>query len=165
MTTDSLNEPALTAAERRVADALAAHGLPARVMVLDNLATTAQMAAEALGVEVGRIVKSLLFRGADSGRPYLLLVSGDNRVHERRVGRLIGEPLARSDADFVKEHTGFSIGGVSPYGHPAPLATFLDQHLFDFATVWAAAGNPRSVFEVTADDLLRTTNATRIDVT
>ena len=166
MKTDTLNAAAeLTSAERRVADALTSHGLPGRVIILDNLATTAQMAAEALGIEVGRIVKSLVFRGAETGKPYLLLVSGDNRVHEKRVGRLIGEPLERSDADFVKAHTGFSIGGVSPYGHPAPLATFIDQHLFDFPTVWAAAGNPRSVFEVTADDLLRTSGAARIDVT
>ena len=155
----------LTAAEQRVADALASHALPGQVIVLETLATTAQMAAEALGIAVGRIVKSLLFVGAETGTPYLILVSGDNRVHEKRVGRIIGEKLERSDADFVKQHTGFSIGGVSPYGHPAPLKTFLDQHLFDFETVWAAAGNPRSVFEVTATDLERTTDATRIDVT
>jgi len=155
----------LTAAQQRVADALASHGLPGKVIVLETLATTAQMAAEALGIEVGRIVKSLLFVGAETGTPYLILVSGDNRVHEKRVGRLIGEKLERSDADFVKQHTGFSIGGVSPYGHPAPLKTFLDQHLFDFDTVWAAAGNPRSVFEITATDLERTIGATRIDVT
>jgi prolyl-tRNA editing enzyme YbaK/EbsC (Cys-tRNA(Pro) deacylase) len=155
----------LTTAEQRVADALAGHSLPGRVIVLEQLATTAQMAAEALGVDVGRIVKSLVFRGGSSGRPYLLLVSGANRVHEKRAGRLIGETLERSDADFVKQHTGFSIGGVSPYGHPAPLATFVDEGLFAFPTVWAAAGNPRSVFEITADDLARTTNAVRLDVT
>lgn len=155
----------LTAAEQRVAEALASHGLGAQVIVLDSLATTAQMAADTLGVEVGRIVKSLLFRGASSGRPYLLLVSGANRVHEKRVGRLIGEPLERSDADFVKLHTGFSIGGVSPFGHPAPIATFIDDALFTFGTVWAAAGNPRSVFEIAAPDLERTTGAQRIDVT
>lgn len=155
----------LTAAERRVADALAHHGLPGKVVVLEQLATTAQMAADALGVEVGRIVKSLVFRGAETGKPYLLLVSGENRVHEKRVGRLIGEPLERSDADFVKQHTGFSIGGVSPYGHPAPLATYMDRRLADFPTVWAAAGNPRSVFEITAADLERTTGATLIEVT
>jgi prolyl-tRNA editing enzyme YbaK/EbsC (Cys-tRNA(Pro) deacylase) len=155
----------LNPSEQRVADALAAHGLPGRVIVLDQLATTAQMAADALGVEVGRIVKSLLFRGAQSGKPYLLLVSGANRVHEKRAGRLIGEPLERPDADFVKAHTGFSIGGVSPYGHPQRLDTFIDQRLYDFATVWAAAGNPRSVFEITAPDLERTTGAIRMDVT
>lgn len=155
----------LTTAEQRVADALAAHGLASRVVVLEQLATTAQMAADALGIEVGRIVKSLVFRGAESGRPYLLLVSGANRVHEKRTGRHVGEALERSDADFVKVHTGFSIGGVSPYGHPAPLGTYIDAALFGYPTIWAAAGNPRSVFEITADDLARTTSGTRIDVT
>jgi len=160
-----MDNPALTPAEQRVADALAAHGLPARVIVLEQLATTAAMAAEALGIEVGRIVKSLLFKGADSGRPYMLLVSGANRVHEKRVGRLLGEALERCDADFVKAVTGFSIGGVSPFGHPAPLTIAMDQALLSFGTVWAAAGNPRSVFEIAPSDLARTTGATVIDVT
>ncbi|HEY4199750.1 MAG TPA: YbaK/EbsC family protein [Devosiaceae bacterium] len=155
----------LTAAEQRVADALAAHTLPAQILIQAQSAATAQMAADALGVEIGRIVKSLLFRGADSGKPYMLLVSGANRVHEKRVGRLLGEKLERADADFVKEHTGFSIGGVSPFGHPAPLSIAMDDALFAFDTVWAAAGNPRSVFEITPADLERTTGAQRIDVT
>jgi prolyl-tRNA editing enzyme YbaK/EbsC (Cys-tRNA(Pro) deacylase) len=155
----------LKAAEQRVAAALEQHGLPGKVIVLEQLATTAQMAADAIGIEVGRIVKSLLFKGKDTGKPYLLLVSGANRVHEKRAGRLIGEVLERSDADFVKEWTGFSIGGVSPFGHPAPLVTYLDQDLFNYDTVWAAAGDPRSVFEITAADLERTTGATKIDVT
>ena len=155
----------LTPAEQRVAKALAEHALPAKVIVLEQLATTAQMAAEALGVEVGRIVKSLVFRGAESGMPYLILVSGANRVHEKRVGRQIGEKLERSDADFVKAHTGFSIGGVSPYGHPVRLTTFIDEALFGFDTVWAAAGHPRSVFEIAATELERTTGGQRIDVT
>lgn len=157
--------PVLTPAELRVADALSVHGLTSRVIVLEQLATTAQMAANALGIEVGRIVKSLVFKGADSATPYLLLVSGANRVHEKRVGRLIGERLERCDADFVKAHTGFSIGGVSPYGHPTPLATFIDEALFGYNTVWAAAGHPRSVFEITAADLQRTTGGQRIEVT
>lgn len=155
----------LTPAEQRVAKALADHGLPAKVVVLDSLATTAQMAAEALGIEVGRIVKSLLFKGSESGKPYMLLVSGANRVHERRVGRLLGEKIERSDADFVKEHTGFSIGGVSPFGHPAPLTIALDETFFGYDTIWAAAGNPRSVFEITPADLERTTGAQRLVVT
>lgn len=157
--------PTLTNAEHRVADAIAQHNLPGKVTVLTELATTAQMAADALNVEVGQIVKSLCFMGKDSGEPIFLLVSGANRVHERRVGKLIGEKLVRADADFVKQHTGFSIGGVSPFGHPTPLSTWIDEHLFTYETIWAAAGNPRSVFEITPDDLMRTTGATRIDVT
>jgi prolyl-tRNA editing enzyme YbaK/EbsC (Cys-tRNA(Pro) deacylase) len=156
---------ALGPAEQRVADALAAHGLPGKVIVLDQFATTAQMAADALGIEVGRIVKSLIFRGAETGKPMMLLVSGANRVHEKRVGRLLGESLERADADFVKLHTGFSIGGVSPFGHPAPLALAMDEALFGYDTVWAAAGHPRAVFEITPVDLERTTGARRIAVT
>jgi len=155
----------LTPAERRVADALVAHGLSSTVRVLDTLATTAPMAAEAVGVEVGRIVKSLLFAGAETGRPHMLLVSGANRVHEKRVGRLLGEALVRADADFVKTHTGFSIGGVSPFGHPSPLSIDMDEALFAFDTVWAAAGNPRSVFEITPLELERCTGARRLVVT
>jgi prolyl-tRNA editing enzyme YbaK/EbsC (Cys-tRNA(Pro) deacylase) len=95
----------------------------------------------------------------------MVLVSGANRVHEKRAGRLIGEKLERADADFVKQHTGFSIGGVSPYGHPAPLDISMDEALLAFPTVWAAAGNPRSVFEIAPQELARTTGARRIDVT
>jgi prolyl-tRNA editing enzyme YbaK/EbsC (Cys-tRNA(Pro) deacylase) len=155
----------LTPAELRVAETLKSHGLPIKIQILDTSAHTAQMAADALGIDVGRIVKSLLFVGAESGKPYMLLVSGANRVHERRVGRIIAEKLERADADFVKLHTGFSIGGVSPYGHPSPLTILLDQTLFEHETVWAAAGNPRSVFEITPAELERTTGARRIDVT
>ncbi len=154
----------LTPAEKRVADALAGFGLPGKVTILTELATTAQMAAEVLGIDVGQIVKSLCFRGTESGKPYLLLVSGANRVHEKRTGRLIGEKLERADADFVKKATGFSIGGVSPFGHPAPLATYIDEDLFGYEDVWAAAGNPRSVFRITPGDLARYSGAIRIVV-
>ena len=149
----------LKAAEQRVAVALEAHGLPGKVIVLEQLATTAQMAAEAIGVEVGRIVKSLLFVGAESGTPYLILVSGDNRVHERRVGRLLGEKLERSDADFVKQHTGFSIGGVSPLAHATPPVTLIDRELFRFSEIWAAAGHPHGVFRLSPQELQQLTGA------
>ena len=156
--------PDLKPAEQRVADDLKARGLASEVVVLTELATTAEMAANALGVEVGRIVKSLLFRGKESGKPYMLLVSGANRVHEKRTGRLIGEALDRPDADFVKAHTGFSIGGVSPFGHPAPLPVYMDEALMAFGTVWAAAGDPRAVFEITPAELQKATGAPVISV-
>ena len=155
----------LRQSELRVAAALADHGLPGTVTVLDQLATTAQMAAQALGIEVGRIVKSLVFVGAETGEPIMVLVSGANRVHERRTARAIGQKLGRADADLVREATGFAIGGVSPFGHPKPIPIYLDDDLFAFDTVWAAAGNARSVFEITPADLERTTGARRITVT
>lgn len=154
-----------TASEQRVADALAAHGLTQNIVILDESAATAQMAADALGVAIGRIVKSLVFKGAETGKAYMLLVSGANRVHEKRVGRQLGEKLVRADADFVRLATGFSIGGVSPYGHPAPLAMAIDEALFTHTTVWAAAGNARAVFEISASDLMATTGARKLDVT
>lgn len=155
----------LRASEIRVAEALAHHGLPGTVIVLDQLATTAAMAAEALDIAVGRIVKSLVFKGAESGRPYLVLLSGANRVHEKRLGRQLGEALERADADLVREATGFAIGGVSPFGHPAPLTTVMDEDLLLHETVWAAAGQARSVFEIAPADLERTTGARRLKVT
>ncbi|WMT89921.1 YbaK/EbsC family protein [Pelagibacterium sp. H642] len=155
----------LRQSELRVAADLARHGLPGQVTVLDQLATTAQMAAEALGVEVGRIVKSLLFVGEETGEPIMVLVSGANRVHEKRTGRHIGQKLGRADADLVREVTGFAIGGVSPFGHLRPIPLYMDEGLFAFETVWAAAGNARSVFEITPSDLARTTGAVRISVT
>lgn len=160
-----MTKTTFTAAEQRVADTLATHALPDKIIILEQLATTAQMAADALSVEVGQIVKSLCFAGKESGKPYLLLVSGANRVHERRLGRLLGEKLVRADADFVKQATGFSIGGVSPFAHPAPLNIVFDEDLLNFDTVWAAAGNPRSVFQITPADLLRTTGAKKLTVT
>lgn len=156
---------ALTEAEIRVQAALAEAGLATQVRVLETSAHTARDAADALGVELAQIVKSLIFRGAATDRPYLLLVSGANRVHERRAGRHIGETLARADADFVKQATGFSIGGVAPLGATSELAAFIDETLFGFEEIWAAAGHPRSVFPTTAAELAALAGATRIDVT
>ena len=155
----------LRQSEMRVAAAIAQHRLPGTVTILNQLATTAPMAADALGIEVGRIVKSLVFVGAQSGEPIMVLVSGANRVHERRAGRQIGDKLLRADADLVRDTTGFAIGGVSPFGHLKPIPIFIDEDLFAFDTVWAAAGNARSVFEITPADLERTTSAKRITVT
>lgn len=155
----------LRQSELRVAAELARHGLSGQVTVLDQLATTAQMAAEALGIEVGRIVKSLLFIAEETGNPVMVLVSGANRVHEKRTGRQIGAKLGRADADLVREATGFAIGGVSPFGHLREIPIYMDDDLFAFETVWAAAGNARSVFEITPSALARTTGAVRISVT
>lgn len=155
----------LRQSELRVAADIARHDLPGGVVVLDQLATTAVMAADALGVEVGRIVKSLLFVGEETGAPIMVLVSGANRVNEKRTGRQIGQKLGRADADFVREATGFAIGGVSPLGLLKPIPIYIDTDLFAFETVWAAAGNARSVFEITPPDLARVTGASPITVT
>jgi prolyl-tRNA editing enzyme YbaK/EbsC (Cys-tRNA(Pro) deacylase) len=133
---------------RRVQESLRALGLPDAVRELDESTRTAPEAAATVGCALGAIVKSLVFRGARSGAPVLALVSGDNRADEARLGAVVGEPVERADADFVRAATGYAIGGVAPVGHPGPLRTVVDEDLLRFDTVWAAAGTPRAVFGV-----------------
>jgi prolyl-tRNA editing enzyme YbaK/EbsC (Cys-tRNA(Pro) deacylase) len=128
-------------------------GLPCRVIELPASTRTAQEAADAVGCLVGQIVKSLVFRGARTDSPILVLASGANRVNEARLGELAGEPIAKADAAFVRAHTGFAIGGVAPLGHPAPLKTYIDADLLQYAEIWAAAGTPNAVFALTPADL------------
>ena len=133
---------------RRVRDALVALGLPAEIHRLADSTRTAPEAAAAVGCELGAIVKSLVLRGATTGEPVLALVSGANRADEALVAGAVGEPVQRADAAYVREITGYSIGGVPPVGHPAPVRTLLDEDLLRFETVWAAAGHPHAVFPV-----------------
>ena len=147
-----------------VADAAIAAGVTIDIKVLGQSSRTAEEAADACGTTVGQIVKSLVFAGKDSGKPVLLLVSGANRVKEGLVGRAIGEKIVRPDADFVRDKTGFAIGGIPPFGHAEKLATYIDEDLMAFDTVWAAAGTPNSVFEIKPGDLARACGATTIAV-
>jgi prolyl-tRNA editing enzyme YbaK/EbsC (Cys-tRNA(Pro) deacylase) len=121
--------------------------------VLPDSARTAPEAAAAVGVEVGAIVKSLVFRCGDEA--VLALVSGANRADEARLGEAFGAPVGRADAGFARAATGFSIGGVPPFGHPAPLRTVVDEDLLAFEVVWAAAGTPHAVFPIAPDELAR----------
>jgi len=154
----------LSASEKRVDQVLRAADSKAEIVKLDEQARTAQQAADALGIGVAQIIKSLVFKGADTDQAYLLLVSGANRVHERRAGRQIGEKLGRADADFVRKHTGFAIGGVSPLGAVGDVRIFIDEKLLDLGTIWAAAGHPKSVFPTTATELMAITGAKPINV-
>jgi prolyl-tRNA editing enzyme YbaK/EbsC (Cys-tRNA(Pro) deacylase) len=138
---------------RRVQAALAEAGLDAEVRELPDSTRTAPEAAAAVGCQLGAIVKSLVFRAGAT--PVLALVSGDRRADEARLGALVGAPLGRADAEFVREATGYAIGGVPPLGHPAPLTTVMDEGLWRFETVWAAAGTPRCVFPVAPGALAR----------
>jgi prolyl-tRNA editing enzyme YbaK/EbsC (Cys-tRNA(Pro) deacylase) len=143
----------------RVQGALAEHGLAIEVRSFPDGTRTAEQAAAAVGVEVGQIVKSMVFVRPGSGRhPLLVLTSGANRVDEARVGTLVGEPIERAGADEVRTATGFSIGGVPPVGHGLPLDVFVDEDLLRYGVVWAAAGTPHDVFSITPDDLVRVTN-------
>lgn len=149
----------------RVKAAAAGLGLDVAIVEMPATTRTAEEAAAACGCVVGQIVKSLVFAGAESGRPYLILVSGANRVDEVHVAAAIGEPVRRPDAAYVRERTGFAIGGVAPIGHAEPVATFMDRDLFGHNVVWAAAGTPRAVFAVAPDRLRAATGATVVTVT
>jgi prolyl-tRNA editing enzyme YbaK/EbsC (Cys-tRNA(Pro) deacylase) len=126
---------------------------------------TAEEAAAACGCRVGQIVKSLVFAGAASGEPYLLLVSGQNRVDQAGVATAIGEVLDRPDAARVRAWTGFSIGGIPPFGHDQPMRTFIDRDLLTYDTVWAAAGTPSAVFAADPRALAAATDAVTIRMT
>ena len=124
---------------------------------------TAVDAAAAVGCDVGQIVKSLVFRKA-SGGPLLVIASGRNRVDEHKVEALLGEPIGKADADFVRATTGFAIGGVPPAGHPSPVETLVDEDLLQYDEVWAAAGTPRDVFATSPGEIVRLTGGRVADV-
>jgi prolyl-tRNA editing enzyme YbaK/EbsC (Cys-tRNA(Pro) deacylase) len=136
----------LQEASKRVAVAAQALGLSIEIRALAASTRTAEEAALACNCGVAQIVKSLVFRGRETGKPYLLLVSGANRVNELGVASAIGESLVRPDARFVRDVTGYAIGGIPPFGHASPLAAFIDRDLLSHDQVFAAAGTPQSIF-------------------
>jgi len=148
---------------QRVAQALSALSHPHAPVWLDVAARTSQEAADALGVAVGQIAKSVVFRRREDDQAVLVIASGDRRVDERKVGAIIGA-LARADAEFVKTRTGFAIGGVAPLAHAEPPLTLIDRELFRFAEIWAAAGHPNGVFRLAPAELERYTGAPVADV-
>ena len=154
---------ALPEGVERVARALQALGHAHAPQMLDGSARTAQEAADVLGVQLGQIAKSVIFRRKQDGVAVLVVTSGDRRVDEKKVSALVGK-VGRADADFVKSQTGFSIGGVSPLAHLNPPVTVLDAQLWRFEEIWAAAGHPHGVFRLSPDDLLRLTGAPQADV-
>lgn len=147
----------LSDSAQRVQAALEQLGLTLEVVELPASTRTAVDAARAIGCEVGQIAKSLVFRTRTSARPILVIASGSNHVDVEAVGELTGEPIGKADADFVRQHTGFAIGGVPPVGHDEPLETYLDQDLLAYEVIWAAAGTPHAVFRLTPSDLVRMT--------
>jgi len=148
---------------RRVAAALAAQGHPHAPVWLDVPARTCAEAAAALGVQTGQIAKSVIFRRRADSVAVLVVASGDRRVDEAKVAQQVG-PVGRADAAFVKQQTGFSIGGVSPVAHAQPPVVLVDRELFRFPEIWAAAGHPNGVFCLRPDDLLRLTGVPAADV-
>ena len=148
---------------RRVAQALAERGHPHAPQWLEVAARTSQEAADALGVVVGQIAKSIIFRRQSDDAAVLVITAGDKRVDEKKVAALVGK-VGRADADFVKARTGFTIGGVSPVAHATPPVTLIDRELFRFEEIWAAAGHPNGVFRLSPAQLEALTGAPVADV-
>ncbi len=154
----------LSSSAQKVQDALAARGLALTVVELPQSTRTAAEAAAAVGCTVGQIVKSIVFRAAETQRPVLVITSGANRVSEKAIAALLGEPLAKADADFVRTRTGFVIGGVPPMGHVETPVTFIDEDLMAYGEIWAAAGTPNAVFRLAPSDLLALTSGRVVKV-
>lgn len=149
---------------QRVRDALVAAGIDSEVQELAASTRTAAEAAAAVGCEVGQIVKSLVLKGVESTKLYLVLTSGSNRVCLERISAVSGEAVAMADAVSVREQTGFAIGGVPPLGHHHPVKTYVDTDLKAYPVIWAAAGSPNALFHLTPDELLRVTGGELVSV-
>lgn len=130
------------------------------VLEFEETTRTAADAAAAIGCTVPQIAKSMIFKAKESGRCVLVVASGAVRVSESKVTELLGEKIGRADPDFVRENTGFAIGGVPPVGHIKDPVVFIDESLLSFDTLWAAAGTPNSVFQLTPDQLIGLTSGT-----
>ncbi len=149
---------ALKGSLQRVQEALEKYNLNTQIVEYATSTRTSQEAADAIGCDLGQIVKTLIFKGKESHRPLCVLVSGKNRVEEKKVSLIVGEPIERPDAKFVELHTGFAIGGVSPVGYTFELPPLIDEDLISYPILWAAAGTPHTVFSLTPADLIRITN-------
>ena len=153
----------LSPSAQKVQNALTERGTTLKVIEFIESTRTSAEAAERVGVSVGQIAKSLIFKAKASGKPVLVIASGANRVDEKKVSALLGEKIGRADPEFAREATGFVIGGIPPLGHSQPLITFLDQDLLQYEIIWAAAGTPNAVFELPAFQLKELTGGTVAD--
>lgn len=147
-------EKELSKNAKQVQSALATFGLDLVVVEFPDSTRTAQEAADAIGCSVGQIVKSLVFQRQPSGKPLLIAASGGNRVNEKRIKEILGERIERADAEFVREVTGFPIGGVPPLAHTQPIETIIDEDLMQYDEIWAAAGTPNAVFRLKPHELV-----------
>lgn len=143
----------LSASAQRVQDTLSALGLDYQVQESEHVTRTAAEAAQVVGCTVGQIAKSLIFKASGTGRGVLVITSGANRVDERLIAAELGESIGKADAEFVRQQTGFAIGGIPPVGHREPLVIFVDQDLLQYDAIWAAAGTPNALFKLAPADL------------
>lgn len=156
--------PPLSKSAQSVQNVLSQHGLTSRVVELSASTRTAQEAADAIGCTVAQIAKSLIFCTKESRAPILILTSGVNRVNEKIIEGYVGEKIEKATPDFVREVTGFAIGGVPPVGHKQTLKTFIDEDLLVLGELWAAAGTPNAVFNLQAKDLELLTNGKIVSI-
>jgi prolyl-tRNA editing enzyme YbaK/EbsC (Cys-tRNA(Pro) deacylase) len=149
----------------RVQQALQELGLSLVVLELPASTRSSHEAAQAIGCKVGQIAKSIIFRGALTDQPVLVIASGPNRIDEAIISGMLAESISKADADFVRQRTGFAIGGVPPLGHTEKLEIFIDQDLLQYPEIWAAAGTPHAVFRLTPQELVSMTSGKIIKVT
>jgi prolyl-tRNA editing enzyme YbaK/EbsC (Cys-tRNA(Pro) deacylase) len=157
-----MQEPAGSAA--RVAEELQRLGVGVEIREMPDSTRSAPEAAAAIGCHVAQIVKSLVFRAVERDDPVLVLASGSVRVDEAKLAAAVGEPVEQASGKYVRERTGFAIGGVAPIGHAQPLSVYMDETLLDHDELWAAAGTPRSVFRTTPQELQQMTKAKVADL-
>ena len=150
----------LSRSARRIQDVLSALGTDFEVVELPSTTRTAVEAATAIGCSVKQIAHSILFRTVKEKKPVMVIASGVNRVNEAKIAAVVGEPIEKADAAYVREKTGFAIGGVPPIGHAEPIYTIIDEDLLKLGELWAAAGTPNSVFKLSAASLLEMTAGT-----
>jgi prolyl-tRNA editing enzyme YbaK/EbsC (Cys-tRNA(Pro) deacylase) len=154
----------LSTSARKVQESLHSLGVAFEVKEMSSSTKTAKDAAAALGCLVEQIAKSVVFRASMTNRPILVIASGPIRINESRIAELLQEPIEKADATFVREKTGFAIGGVPPVGHLDKLVTFIDETLSSHDEIWAAAGTPNAVFKLSPSDLERITGGRRVSV-
>jgi prolyl-tRNA editing enzyme YbaK/EbsC (Cys-tRNA(Pro) deacylase) len=147
-----------------VQDALKALGFINEVMELQTTTRTSAEAAQAVGCRVEQIAKSIVFRGRQTDRPVLVIASGPNRINEKKIEALISELIGKADANFVRQRTGFVIGGVPPVGHLEKIEIFIDEDLLKYDEIWAAAGTPNAVFKLTPSDLVKMTGGRIVSI-
>jgi prolyl-tRNA editing enzyme YbaK/EbsC (Cys-tRNA(Pro) deacylase) len=155
---------ALKPSAQRIQSLLQQYGLTTKVIEFKELTRTAQEAADAIGCEVGQIAKTLIFKSKNSLQSVCIIASGSNKVDEKKVEELIGQKIEKPDADYVVTHTGFAIGGIPPFGYSLEIKPLIDQDLMQYSTVWAAAGTPNAVFELSSQNLLHLTQGRIVDI-
>ncbi|MEM3703937.1 MAG: YbaK/EbsC family protein [Candidatus Bathyarchaeia archaeon] len=142
---------------QKIQEAIRALGFQYEVIEFQQATRSSQDAAKAIGCYVGQIAKSIIFRTSVSKKPVLVIASGANKVNEKRIAHFVNEPVEKADAEFVREMTGFAIGGVPPVGHLQKIETFIDEDLFNYEVIWAAAGTPHAVFALSPQDMVKMT--------